>query len=179
MNKLVTVKCLNYEVCGGTSECELEDDEKIEDVRCFCENCEIHHDEWGGDSFDELKFINNINCCVCMEEDQRGVIYPKCSHYVCIKCYKEIWKSVFDPESYELEETIDMEFVEDLRTTTIKIPNNIPQKFIKGMAERMRLRGIQVEESEYDKINKYYKECLADKKRYDSRNLRRCPLCRK
>lgn len=167
-----TAKCINFEVCGNTFRCELGE----ENVRGFCELCEDNLSEFK--DLNGLEFIDGIECCICLDENnKRGVKLSRCNHSICIKCYKEIWKSIFSPDSYNLP-------VEKIETATggtyyeALWPNEIPRELIPLMAIRMKMKGIQVEETEYEKINKFWKEALNDKKRHEEKNLRKCPLCR-
>lgn len=154
-------KCVNYEICGNSYPKNYHE--------CWdgtCMNCDMNFGEWKNDGSKGLKFIDNIECCVCTGENLRGVIFPKCEHYTCIKCFKEMWKAILNPDDYEL-----------IDSNGIKWSNSCPIKAIPFMVIRMKEKDRKAETCE--DVDEFYKECLEDKKLYESENLRKCPLCRK
>ena len=80
----VEIKCKNYKVCEDTV---------IEWV-CICEgnylctNCRTSFCTVEENGY--LNFKNNEKCPVCNNIDE-CVKYPRCNHYVCIKCFKNNW----------------------------------------------------------------------------------------
>jgi len=156
--------CKNYEICSNTY--------PVEYHKCWgdtCLNCDMHFGNWRNDGSDGLSFKDGVECCVCMEEGLKGVKWAKCKHYTCIVCFKEMWKVTLNPDSYVLKD----------------LPNELPKnkEIIDGMITRMRLKNRSInEESEdtiYEDVNEFYKECILDEKIYRKGNLECCPLCRR
>ena len=67
-------KCLNFEVCNGETDPQLE----------VCPNCTSRRIF---DKKDKLTFKNDIECPICLEV-KRGVTNINCEHYICIDCFK-------------------------------------------------------------------------------------------
>ncbi len=154
-------KCKNYEVCGTV----LPDwwwDCKSQYV---CSGCDMMFGTWGNKEGDvhqtgkgELGFADNIECPVCLEV-KRGVTYPNCDHYICIKCFKRCFygdKSGRQPFPYPSEVMDEWENDRDNPRWDIEYP------LIKPWDEA-DTAWLDNHELQYEK----------------EEHLRQCPLCRK
>lgn len=78
-----TTKCKNYEICETTYPSNFHG--------CWGDtylNCDIQFGKWRNDGSNGLDFKDGIKCCVCLQENLKGVKWPKCNHYTCVKCGK-------------------------------------------------------------------------------------------
>lgn len=70
-------KCVNFEICGCD---DLPIDwETSRGGKFVCINCDY--------MFGILKILENADCPVCLEENQRSVVQLRCDHSVCIRCF--------------------------------------------------------------------------------------------
>jgi len=141
------INCKNYEVCDGVLpkwwfECK----------GCYlCINCLIS-------GTGVLETTENLECPICLEI-KRGIKLPKCSHQICIECYKRCYHGQGNTEgepSFPYPE-IEDEYDED--QTNSRWLTDYP--LIKVFNEELN-------KWDDDKEEKYANE----------EYLRTCPLCR-
>ncbi len=85
-------KCPNFIICGVLNPLCI--------LQChngLCVNCDIMFGTWQG-SHGILKIKSDVECCICLETDI-GISYPKCAHYVCVKCFKRCFYGNDDDDS--------------------------------------------------------------------------------
>lgn len=93
------IQCPNHIICNAVvTQCYLD---------CcsgLCANCDISFGTWNGGK-GILNTKQNIECCVCLEENMLGISGPRCKHYLCIDCFKKIyWPEVkYDENDEEIE----------------------------------------------------------------------------
>jgi hypothetical protein len=104
-----------------------------------------------------LEIIDKIECPVCFET-KKGISQPKCSHFVCIDCFKRCYYGDDSGEPSFPYPDIEEEYFEDPENS--KWDLNYP--LIKSY-------DIEWETWENNNTQKYN----------DEENLRLCPLCRK
>lgn len=153
------VHCPNYEICGNTYsfECSF----------CWhgtCHTCDM--------LCPGITFTDAIDCPVCMCESVRGVKWPKCVHYTCIDCFKEMWKEVYSPPDSK-----DIPFDEEyIGITKADYDNLLLDEnyalYDQAISDNERLRM-------YEDLNCDYHEAQYSESWEASKNLRKCPLCRR
>ena len=80
------IKCKNYKLC----ETILPDWWHDCKGTYLCSNCDMLFGTWGQQTGKGvLDFEDNLECPICLEENQDCVSYPRCDHKVCISCYKK------------------------------------------------------------------------------------------
>jgi hypothetical protein len=88
------IKCPNFIICGMVL--------PLRYLQChdgLCINCDIMFGTWQG-GCGELKIKSDVECCICLETNI-GVSYPKCDHYVCVKCFKRCFYGDEDEDNGE------------------------------------------------------------------------------
>jgi hypothetical protein len=87
------IKCKNYILC----ETVLPKD-WVDMKGCYlCTGCDIlfgtwgdPENGWGNNGKGVLDVIENLDCMICLET-KTGVSLPKCTHYICIDCFKRCY----------------------------------------------------------------------------------------
>ena len=79
-------KCPNFLLCGS-----YETQELLDDNNGLCIYCNIMNNE--------LQFEENKDCIICLKENNTVVCFDiKCSHHICIDCYKKKYLFVNDKD---------------------------------------------------------------------------------
>jgi hypothetical protein len=156
------IKCKNYILC----ETVLPKD-WVDMKGCYlCTGCDIlfgtwgdPENGWGNNGKGVLDVIENLDCMICLET-KTGVSLPKCTHYICIDCFKRCYYGEpYPPFPYpEIQE----EYYDDTEQNDIPNPK---------WATDYPLIVVYEEEWEICE-NKNSSRTLDD-------HLSRCPLCRK
>lgn len=85
INEINGIKCKNYKLCKAILpdwwyECK---------GNYLCTNCHMSFGTWGSNiGKGILEFEDNLECPICLEK-QLCVSYPRCSHKICISCFKK------------------------------------------------------------------------------------------
>jgi hypothetical protein len=104
------IKCKNYEIC----DCVLPKWWFEYKGHYLCTECHMMFGTWGKGENKHLGngvlvIKDNIECPICTEY-KRGVSQPRCSHFVCIDCFKRCY---YGDESREGEPAFPYPEVED------------------------------------------------------------------
>lgn len=144
---LPVYKCANYKVCNNSLPAWWEDRKGS----YTCINCSLM-------LFGTLKFINDIECPVCMKENVIGVNLSNCSHAICIDCFKRC------------------HYVQEPQELPFPYPNDIEQRYFDDTDN-------PIWDSEYPLIKVWNEHIMeqtreADEKYENEEYLRKCPICR-
>lgn len=159
--------CPNIKVCGN-----YEHKNAFTYYHGVCWNCDIYLGEWQRGK-GKLEFKSIDMCCICYEKEIEGVSMPKCSHFICVECFKKCFNHLtsdpFFPQ--ELEDHLD-----ELCELVNEFPEETERKHYEILAER------HPEISEI--ILTYVDGCDNVRNREhlsynDRERLARCPLCRR
>jgi hypothetical protein len=95
------IKCKNHELCGEVLpdwwwDCK---------AKYLCTNCDMLFGS-------TLETIETVECPICLEE-KRGVSQPKCSHSLCIGCFKRCYYGDTEGEPDFPYPDIEEEYWED------------------------------------------------------------------
>ena len=157
LNDIEEVKCKNYELCGGSNIKEYLHLYEWGEYY-LCVNCHIQFNKWGinHEGMGVLNFSDNIECPVCLEI-KRGITQPRCSHWICIECFKRCY------------------YGEDHIEPVFPYPN-IENEYYDDVDNAMW-------EQQYPLIKTYLDECELYEETITMRlkqedNLQLCPLCR-
>tara|TARA_B100000683_G_scaffold201148_1_gene194443 strand:+ start:147 stop:527 length:381 start_codon:yes stop_codon:yes gene_type:complete len=96
------IKCKNYKLCKAILP------EWWYDCKgtYLCSDCDMLFGAWGQQTGKGvLDFEDNLECPICLKENQGCVSYPRCDHKVCIPCYK---KSFFVDEDEVENQACDL-----------------------------------------------------------------------
>src|SRR5690242_15106840 len=84
-HKCKGIKCPNYVLCKVIAPVWYFD--------ChagMCTNCDIIFGKWANHK-GRPQIQESIECPVCLETNQTGIINPNCNHLICIKCFKKLY----------------------------------------------------------------------------------------
>lgn len=86
------IPCPNFFLCGTADpQCVLWCHHNL------CYGCDLTFGTWQGGS-GILQRLENIECPVCLDDDQVGVRLPKCEHVLCTKCFKKCFMIGWDDD---------------------------------------------------------------------------------
>ena len=142
------IKCKNHVVCEivlpkwwfGCKGCYL------------CTNCDVM-------MFGILKMSNNLECPICLEIKE-CISQPRCSHSVCVSCFKQCYYRDENIEGQPIFPYPDIEDEYDDDPENIKWANDYPL---------IKIYNEEWNQWDDEKTEKYVNE----------EYLRKCPLCRK
>jgi hypothetical protein len=156
------IKCKNYILCDTVLPKDW-----VDMKGCYlCTGCDIlfgtwgnPENGWGNNGKGVLDVIENLDCMICLET-KTGISLPKCTHYICIDCFKRCYYGEpYPPFPYP---EIQLEYYDDIEQNDIPNPK---------WAKDYPLIAVYDEEWEICE-NKNSSRTLDDP-------LSRCPLCRK
>jgi len=94
-DEIYEIKCKNYKICENFLPEWWYDCKE----HYLCINCHMSFDTWGEQKGKgELEFKDSIECPICYNIDE-CVSYPRCKHFICLKCFKRNWYSYEDIEN--------------------------------------------------------------------------------
>lgn len=95
------LRCPNHRVCGN-----LVSEGHMELYNGMCLYCSMYIGEWCGGR--KLAWRNIEDCCVCYEENLTGVSIPWCDHFVCVECFKKLFRCLSDEWNEQSENDTDV-----------------------------------------------------------------------
>ncbi len=162
-----TKLCPNNLICGPTLYYQIH----LDCWNGVCLNCDISFGDWcGGRSL--LDFEDNVNCCICLQNNMKCVIIPSCQiHGLCLNCFKRMFCSVYE----------DCVIPPDRSKHNITCPdcNNCNKNDCVGYIDEFDC-GESNCVGECDKFNKECDKYDEERTVYykEQEKLRKCPLCR-
>lgn len=105
-----------------------------------------------------LDSMKNMECPICLEFSEICLSFPRCDHFVCVKCLKRCFygeKRICEP-IFPYKD-IEQEYFADPDNVKWKIYYPLIEKYIKY----------------YNDWDNYYNEKYSNEE-----NLRKCPICR-
>ena len=154
--------CPNFKVCGQKlSEGHM----AVFGGRCC--PCDMYIGTWCGGK-GNLDFRTIEECCICLETNIDGVSCPRCSHYVCVKDFKKMYKCLRPTE---------MEILWKAEMALMSLNDSSDDESDDDGYRKQWLRIVfkyTCITGESDSVEEEYYESESE----EDKNLRRCPLCR-
>lgn len=156
------IKCPNFRICEKSLPQQF-----IDCYHGLCASCNVlFGPRRGGKGI--LEFKSNTECPICLEEKCDSVSFPKCSHFVCIDCFKRMWWLGEDVEPGEPQFPYSDEVWDEFEDLELE-------------GDQSKLTQFHIK---YPLVNTFFEahnqwQDLQEEKYEAETNLRKCPLCRK
>lgn len=113
-----------YDDCGVKCRLNPEDSTDIQPVEPYCLNCGSTTEECDCDDYEEGKYFDekefNMNCCICLMEQQGKYIQNPNNHYRCPTCVDGLVCSVCLPD-FDPTGVVQLVFMDEI-IDTIRCP---------------------------------------------------------